>query len=107
MLFHTNTKVCLIYFDQDCSVAEKQYQIFDKVFNLDEKEEPVKIEKEERLKTAELSLIYNNRYSFSEFKKVGNESLVSRYNNFLTPFKQIPKIYFSNSENKRVQEDCV
>ena len=73
------------------SVAEKQYLSFDKVFNDGEKEEPIKIEKEEPLTTAESSLIYNNKYSFSEFKNVEkyeNESLVSTYNNYLTQFKQ-------------------
>ena len=53
------------------SVAEKQYQDFDKVFNHDENKQTVKIEKEELLTTAELSLIHNNKYSFSEFKNVG------------------------------------
>ena len=53
------------------SVAEKQYQDFDKVFNHDENKQPVKIEKEELLTTAELSLIHDNKYSFSEFKNVG------------------------------------
>ena len=47
------------------SVAEKQYQSFDKVFNHDKKEEPVKIKIEEPLTTAESSLISNNKYSFS------------------------------------------
>ena len=53
------------------SVAEKQYQDLDKVFNHDENKQPVKIEKEEPLTTAELSLIHDNKYSFSEFKNVG------------------------------------
>ena len=73
------------------SVAEKQYLSFDEVFNDGEKEEPIKIEKEEPLTTAESSLIYNNKYSFSEFKNVEkyeNESLVSTYNNYLTQFNQ-------------------
>ena len=73
------------------NVAEKQYQDFDKVFNHDEEEEPFKIEKEEPLKTAKSSLMYNSKYSFNELKNVGkyeDESLVSRYNNYLTPFKQ-------------------
>ena len=47
------------------SVAEKQYQSFDKVFNHDKQEEPVKIKIEEPLTTAESSLISNNKYSFS------------------------------------------
>ena len=77
------------------SLAEKQYQSFDKVFNHDEKEEPVKIKKEGPLTTDESSLFYNNKYSFIEFKTVGKymaDSLLSRYffivNNYLASFKQ-------------------
>ena len=76
---------------KETSIAEKQYQSFDKVFIDNEKEEPVKFEKEEPLTPAESSLIYNSKYSFSEFKNVENnenESLVSRYYNYFTPFKQ-------------------
>ena len=72
-------------------VAEKQYQSFDKVFNNDGKEVPVKIKKEVLLTTDESSLFYNNKYSFIEFKdfrKYMDNSLVSRYNNYLAPFKQ-------------------
>ena len=54
------------------SVAKKQYQDFDKVFNHDENEQSVKIEKEEPLATAKSNLIYNNKYSFSEFKLLEN-----------------------------------
>ena len=54
------------------SVAEKQHQIFDKIFNHDEKREPVKqLKKEESLKTDESSLVYDSKYSFSEYKNVG------------------------------------
>ena len=73
------------------SVAEKQYQSFDKVFNHDKKEEPVKIKKERPLTTDKSSLFYNNKCSFLEFKNIGkyiDDSLVSRYNNYLAPFKQ-------------------
>ena len=52
------------------SVVEKKYQDFDKIFNHDEREEPLKIEKKEPLTTAESSLISKNKYSFSEFKNV-------------------------------------
>ena len=71
------------------SIAGKQYQ--SKVFIDDGKEVPVKIEKEEPLTPAESSLISNSKYSFIEFKnaeKYEDESLVSRYNNYFTPFKQ-------------------
>ena len=73
------------------SDAEKQFQSFDKVFNNDEKEEPVKIKKEAPLTTNELILFYNSKYSFTEFKNVGkymDDSFPSRYNNYLAPFKQ-------------------
>ena len=50
------------------SVAEKQYQNFDKIFKSDETEQPVTIKKEI---TDESSLFYNNKYSFIEFKNVG------------------------------------
>ena len=52
------------------------------------KEQPVIIKKEV---TDLSSLIYNNKYSFIKLKNVGkyvNDSLVSRYNNYLLPFKQ-------------------
>ena len=73
------------------SVAEKQYQSFDKVFNHDKKEEPVKIKKERPLTTDKSSLFCNSKCSFIEFKNIGkdiDDSLVSKYNNYLAPFKQ-------------------
>ena len=73
------------------SVAEKQYRSFDKAFNHNEKEEPVKIKKEGPLTTDESSLFYNNKYSFIEFKNIGkymDDFLVTRYINYLAPFKQ-------------------
>ena len=59
--------------------------------------------------------LYNNQHTFNEFKNVKkyeDESLESRYNNYLTTFKQrtierIWKIYFLNSENEKEQEDCI
>ena len=74
---------------KQASIAGKQYQ--SKVFIDDGKEVPAKIEKEEPLTPAESSLTYNSKYSFIEFKNVEkyeDESLVSRYNNYFTPFKQ-------------------
>ena len=53
------------------SVAEKQYQGIDKIFNHDEKEEPVTIKKEELLKMEESSLIYDSKYIFSNYRNVG------------------------------------
>ena len=72
-------------------VCETQYQSFDKVFNNDGKEVPVKIKKEVLLTTDESSLFYSNKCSFIEFKnfrKYMDNSLVSRYNNYLASFKQ-------------------
>ena len=53
------------------SVAEKQYQGIDKIFNRDEKEEPVTIKKEEPLKTEESSLVYDSKCIFSDYRNVG------------------------------------
>ena len=53
------------------SVAEKQYQEIDKIFNHDEKEEPIAIKKEEPLKTDESSLAYDSKYIFSNYRNVG------------------------------------
>ena len=50
------------------------------------KKEPVKIKIEGASTTDELSLFYNSKYSFIEFKY--DDSLVSIYDNYLAPFKQ-------------------
>ena len=95
------------------SVAEKQYQNFDKVFNRDENEQPVKNKGEESLTTDESNLFYDNKYNFREFKNVGKcekESLESRYNNYLSLFKQrlkklkefIPRTVKAKKEKKRL-----
>ena len=96
------------------SVAEKQYQNFDKVFNHDENEQPVKNKGEESLTTDESNLFYDNKYNFREFKNFGKcekESLESRYNNYLSLFKQrlkkIKRIYSSNSESKKRKKKIV
>ena len=55
------------------------------------KKEPVKIKIEGASTTDELSLFYNSKYSFIEFKYVGkymDGSLVSIHDNYLAPFKQ-------------------
>ena len=85
--------------EKQTRVAEKQCQSFDKVSNHDEEEEtvktktekPVKIKKEGSLTTDESSLFYSKKYSFSEWKNVEkymDDSLVTRYNNYLAAFKQ-------------------
>ena len=85
--------------EKQTRVAEKKCQSFDKVSNYDEEEEtvktktekPVQIRKEGSLTTDESSLFYNKKYSFSEWKNVEkymDDSLVTRYNNYLAAFKQ-------------------
>ena len=71
---------------EQTSLDEKQDQSFEKVFNHDEKEEPVKIKKDGPLTTVISSLLYKNKYSFIELKNVGkymDNALVLRYNNYL------------------------
>ena len=73
------------------TVAEKQYQDFDKVFNYDEKEEPLEIEKGKPLTIDESSLFYNSKYAFNEFKRVekyAKKSVTARYDNILILFYQ-------------------
>ena len=83
--------------ENQTSVVEKQYQRFlikdflPKVFNHDEQKEPVKFKKEGPITADKSSLFYNNKYSFIEFKSLGkyiDNSLVSRYNDYLASFKQ-------------------
>ena len=81
------------------SVGEKCYQSFAKVFNHDEKEEPVKIKKEESLTTDESNLVYNSKFSYKnkihEYKNIEkyvNESLTERYDNNLVLFYRQEKI---------------
>ena len=57
------------------SVAEKQYQNFDKVFKPDEIEQPITIKKEQPVTikkeiTDESSLVYDSKYCFSEYRNV-------------------------------------
>ena len=70
------------------SVEEQQYQSFDKVFNHDENEKPVKIKKERLLITDKSSLVYDSKYSFSKYRNVGkyyNLSFMTKYDSSL-PF---------------------
>ena len=55
------------------------------------KKRTIKNWEEEPLTTEESSPFYNKKYTFNEFKNAGkyeDESLESRYNNYLTPFIQ-------------------
>ena len=93
-------------------VAEKKYQSFDKVFNHDKKEEPVKIKKEELLTTDESSPFYNNKYSFIEFGNVGkycNLSFTIKYDRLRLFYHQLNE--FRNcdprTQKKKLKKDCV
>ena len=57
------------------SVAKKQYQNFDKILKPDKIEQPIAIKKEQPLTikkeiTDESSLVYDSKYSFSEYSNV-------------------------------------
>ena len=52
------------------SAAEKQYQVLNKIFKPDEKEEPVTIKIEKLKITNKSKLIYDSKYSFSDCKNV-------------------------------------
>ena len=83
-----------IIWKKQTSIAEKQYQSFDKAFKDDEEEKPVKIKKEESLTTDKSNLAYNNKYSFSKYKSIEkyiNGSLTARYDNILVLFYQTLK----------------
>ena len=63
--------IFIISFRNFYKALHKNLWDFDKVFNYDEKEELLKIEKEEPWIIDESSLFYDNKYRFSEFKHVG------------------------------------
>ena len=52
------------------SAAENQYQGLNKLFRTDEKEEPVTIKKEKPTITYESKLMYDSKYSFSDFSSI-------------------------------------
>ena len=52
------------------SAAEKQYQVLNKIFKADEKEELVTIKKEKLEITNKSNLMYNSKYSLSEYRNV-------------------------------------
>ena len=66
---------------QTC-VAEEQYQGLNKLFNPDQKEEPVTIKTEKSEIISESKLMYDNKYSFSEYenvRKFSDISFMSKY----------------------------
>ena len=52
------------------SAAENQYQGLNKLFRTDEKEEPVTVKKEKPTITYESKLMYDSKYSFSDFSSI-------------------------------------
>ena len=72
------------------------------------KKRTIKNWEEEPLTTEESSPFYNNKYTFNEFKNAGkyeDESLESRYNNYLTPFiqrsKELEKFTYQTVKTKK------
>ena len=68
---------------------QKQTCSFDKIFNRDEKEEPVTIKKEEPSKADKASLVYESKYSFSEYRNDGKYYNIS----FTTKYVRLNKFY--------------
>ena len=94
------------------SVNEKQYQSFDKIFNHDEKEETVTIKKKEPLKTDKSSLVYDSKYSFSEYRDVGkyyNLSFTTKYNSLLPFYHWLNEFrdFIPRIEKTRIQKKIV
>ena len=52
------------------SAAENQYQGLNKLFRTDEKEEPVTVKKEKPTITYKSKLMYDSKYSFSDFSSI-------------------------------------
>ena len=76
------------------SSAEKQYQALNKIFEPAEKEEPVTIKKEKPEVTVERNLIYDSKYSFSEYsnvKRYYSSSFVAKYNRLVSFYHRLNK----------------
>ena len=90
---------------KETTVAEKQYQSFDEVFNHHEKGEPVKIKKEISLRTDKSSLFYNSKYSFIEFKNVGkylDDCCLALFKQPLEEFKKFTHEKVKTKEKKKI-----
>ena len=80
---------------KETSVAEKHFQIFDKIFNYDEREEPVKIKKEGPLTTDRWSLVWDSKYSFSEYRNVDkyyNLSFTTKYDRLFSFYHRLNEL---------------
>ena len=76
------------------SAAEKQYQVLNKIFEPAEKEELVTIKKEKPEITVERNLIYDSKYSFSEYsnaKRYYSSSFVVKYNRLVSFYHRLNK----------------
>ena len=97
--------------------TENQDQRFDKVFNHDEesvtiKEESVTIKKDKRLKSDESSLVYESKYSFSEYRSVGKYfslSLMTKYDSLLPFYHRLNELrnFIPQIEKTKIKKEIV
>ena len=88
----------------DSSAEEKQYQSFHKIFKYEEKEEPVKVEKEELVTTSKSKLVYNNKYSSSEYKyikKYMDDSFKTKCNKLVSLYRRLSEFKKHNPQTER------
>ena len=77
-------------------VAEKQYQGLNKLFKPDEIEESVTIKKEKLSIIGELTLMYDSKYSFSDYKNVRKYcdlSFMTKYDKLITFYYQLNEVW--------------
>ena len=89
---------------KDSSAEEKQYQSFHKIFKYEEKEEPVKVEKEELVTTSKSKLVYNNKYSSSEYKyikKYMDDSFKTKCNKLVSLYRRLSEFKKHNPQTER------
>ena len=81
--------------NKQVSVVEKQYQGLNKLFKSDEKEEPVTNKKEKPTITGNSKLMYDSKYSFTDyykiFKKHCDVSFTTRYDRLLSFYHRLNK----------------
>ena len=80
------------------SVAEKQYEGLNKLFKSDKKEKPVTIKKEKPAITRKSELIYDRKFSFSDYfyiKEYYDLSFTKKYDKLLSFYHQLNE--FRNS----------
>ena len=89
---------------KDSSAEEKQYQSFHKIFKYEEKEEPVKVEKEELVTTSKSKLVYNNKYTSSEYKyikKYMDDSFKTKCNKLVSLYRRLSEFKKHNPQTER------